>query len=309
LRRSVHSTDRAARRYYVKDHLGSIRAVVDSEAPGTGAQKVVETRDDYPFGLRMPGRSVTTGTPAVEDYTGHELDGETGMHYAGARYYMSALGRWTSVDPLANKNYRDSPYAYVVNNPMNYLDPTGRDTTGPGNRRLSQEEVIGYWTQLSNAGMNSIKGGLKAVEASRALNSLTKAGSGAAVVLTGLDIYLDPTRENVVTESSKLGGALFGGKAGIAACGFLAGGSGGTGVVSCVILVPADAVIGGAAGEKLVGDTINEWFGDYIDSALRIRLSPDDPSEESPDRSDDESDDGSDADTNDRQPDSPEDED
>jgi len=47
------------------------------------------------------------GTPAVEDDTGHELDAKanssavpTGMHYAGARYYMSALGRWTSTDPI-----------------------------------------------------------------------------------------------------------------------------------------------------------------------------------------------------------------
>jgi len=39
-----------ARRYYLKDHLGSIRAVLD----GGGAS--LETRDYYPFGLPMPGR-------------------------------------------------------------------------------------------------------------------------------------------------------------------------------------------------------------------------------------------------------------
>jgi len=41
------TTDRAARRYYVKDHLGSIRAVVDPDAAGSETDKVVETRDDY----------------------------------------------------------------------------------------------------------------------------------------------------------------------------------------------------------------------------------------------------------------------
>lgn len=65
------------RRYYLKDHLGSVRAVVD----GSGA--AVETRDYYPFGLRMPGRSTTEGTPAAEDFTGHERDAQTGWHYAG----------------------------------------------------------------------------------------------------------------------------------------------------------------------------------------------------------------------------------
>jgi len=126
------TTDRAARRYYVKDHLGSIRAVVDPDAPGTGAEKVVETRDYYPFGLRMPGRSVTEGTPAAEDYTGHELDGEanssavhTGMHYAGARYYMSALGRFGVVDPMADSYLSHSAYHYAANNPMRITDPSG----------------------------------------------------------------------------------------------------------------------------------------------------------------------------------------
>jgi len=87
----------------------------------------------------MPGRSVTTGTPAVEDYTGHELDVETGMHYAGARYYMSALGRWNGPDPLLNgspaglvkdgrlRYLSASPYNYVFNNPTNFVDPYGMD--------------------------------------------------------------------------------------------------------------------------------------------------------------------------------------
>ncbi|WP_353562788.1 RHS repeat-associated core domain-containing protein [Longimonas sp.] len=45
----------------------------------------------------MPGRTLAQGPRADEDYTGHELDAETGLHYAGARYYMSAIGRWRAV--------------------------------------------------------------------------------------------------------------------------------------------------------------------------------------------------------------------
>ena len=52
-----------------------------------------ETRDFYPMGLCMPGRSLAASSPTSEDYTGHELDDATSLHYAGARYYMSALGR------------------------------------------------------------------------------------------------------------------------------------------------------------------------------------------------------------------------
>ena len=113
----------SSRRYYLKDHLGSIRAVLD------GGGGVRETRDYYPFGLPMPGRHEKGSPPTQEDYTGHVKDGETGLHYAGARYYSAALGRWNAVDPLADKNFADSPYAYAVNNPLRYVDPTGRDTT------------------------------------------------------------------------------------------------------------------------------------------------------------------------------------
>ena len=108
------------RRYYHTGHLGSIRAVTDE-----GGQ-VVERKDYYPFGLQMPGRTLTQGPPADEDFTGHELDDETGLHYAGARYYMSALGRWGTPDPLADDFPAWSPYNYVQNNPISLLDPDGQ---------------------------------------------------------------------------------------------------------------------------------------------------------------------------------------
>jgi len=120
------------RRYYRKDHLGSVRAVV------SGGGTVTETRDYYPFGLMMHGREKTEAIGAKEDYTGHELDRETGLHYAGARYYMSALGRWTSTDPILGKQspgqllkdgklqaFSMSPYNYSFNNPANLKDATG----------------------------------------------------------------------------------------------------------------------------------------------------------------------------------------
>jgi RHS repeat-associated protein len=83
-------------------------------------------------------RGETTGTPAREDYTGHELDTQTQLHYAGARYYMTAFGRWTSREPLLNGDPRRlmkdnkrvllsmSPYNYSLNNPTNLRDPDGR---------------------------------------------------------------------------------------------------------------------------------------------------------------------------------------
>ncbi|MEM8557682.1 MAG: RHS repeat-associated core domain-containing protein, partial [Bacteroidota bacterium] len=102
---------------YRRDHLGSVRAV-QKRSDGS----VVEARDYYPFGLQMPGRVYVQGQPTREDFTGHERDDETGLHYAGARYYMAALGRFTSTDPM---NQYPSPYVYAGNNPISLVDPDG----------------------------------------------------------------------------------------------------------------------------------------------------------------------------------------
>jgi RHS repeat-associated protein len=67
--------------------------------------------------------------------TGKERDSESGLDYFGARYYGSALGRFTSPDwsaspepvPYANLNNPQSfnQYSYVGNNPVSLNDPTG----------------------------------------------------------------------------------------------------------------------------------------------------------------------------------------
>jgi uncharacterized protein RhaS with RHS repeats len=48
------------------------------------------------------------------------------LDYFGARYYLSAYGRWGSVDPLREKHAGWSPYAYVLGNPLKLVDPDGR---------------------------------------------------------------------------------------------------------------------------------------------------------------------------------------
>ncbi len=61
-------------------------------------------------------------------FNAKELDPETGLSYYGARYYQNKMGMWLSVDPLGKKYPSISPYAYVDNNPVRYIDPDGRMT-------------------------------------------------------------------------------------------------------------------------------------------------------------------------------------
>lgn len=91
----------AATFYYVTDLLGSIRAVIDG-----GGGSVDAVRSYYPFGLPLEGRYEKSSTPTREDYTGHLKDDSTDLHYAGARYYSSAFGRWLRPDPVLGRSRR-----------------------------------------------------------------------------------------------------------------------------------------------------------------------------------------------------------
>ncbi len=81
----------------------------------------------YAFG-GLFGEGVQTSNQPYK-YNGKELDRFQNLDLFdyGARHYDAALGRWFTVDPLAEKYYSISPYVYVANNPVRFIDPTGMD--------------------------------------------------------------------------------------------------------------------------------------------------------------------------------------
>ena len=103
--------------YYLADHLGSTRALVD----GTGA--VTATYDYRPYGDIL----ATSGAESTHfRFTGHERDPESGLDYMLARSYAYDVGRFLRPDPMQDKYPGLSPYAYANNNPLKYVDPDGQ---------------------------------------------------------------------------------------------------------------------------------------------------------------------------------------
>ena len=105
--------------YYLQDHLGNNRVVVKQD--GT----IEQVNHYYPFG-GLFGES-TNGDVQRFKYNGKELERMHGLDWYdyGARHLDAALGRWTTVDPMAEKYYHLSPYNYCGGNPVRFIDPNG----------------------------------------------------------------------------------------------------------------------------------------------------------------------------------------
>lgn len=105
--------------YFVQDNLGNNRVVINQSGD------VEEVNHYYPFG----GIFESSSNIQPYKYNGKELDTfkKLNWHDYGARMYDATLGRWHSVDPMAEKYYAYSPYSYCGSNPVIRIDPNGED--------------------------------------------------------------------------------------------------------------------------------------------------------------------------------------
>ena len=105
--------------YILKDHLGSASVVTDASGTILGEQRY------YPFGETR----LTTGTIYTDKlFTGQREMAGLGIYHYQARFYSPKIGRFLSADTIvpsyANPQHLNR-FAYVRNNPLRYIDPTG----------------------------------------------------------------------------------------------------------------------------------------------------------------------------------------
>ncbi len=133
------------------DHLGS---------PIMGRSMDGETlwgRHYEPYG----SQDQAPGDPASPGYTGHLEERDSGLVYAGARWYDPRIGRFMSPDPVGfsvSNPVSFNRYAYANNNPISYFDPFGleaeltRDANGKTYTFIAKErrEICGPYNRACN---------------------------------------------------------------------------------------------------------------------------------------------------------------
>jgi RHS repeat-associated protein len=123
--------------YYLGDNLGNTRVTFHTDS---GAASPTQKDDYYPFGLEI-SRGTVPNPKNEYLYNKKELQEEFAEYDYGARFYDPVVGRWNTVDPLAEVSRRWSTYNYVEDNPIRMIDPDGMSSVDEDlNQDIAQAE-------------------------------------------------------------------------------------------------------------------------------------------------------------------------
>jgi RHS repeat-associated protein len=149
---------RGEKLFELPNHLGNVLATVSDRRIQNSAGGVTvdyytadvqSANDYYPFGMSMPGRTLSLANGYRYGFNGKEKDneakGEGNQLNFGNRIYDPRLGRWLSVDPLQSKYSSLSPYNFVGNTPLQAIDPDGRLIIFVNGFRLGEYKRSLFW--------------------------------------------------------------------------------------------------------------------------------------------------------------------
>ncbi len=126
------------REYYIRDHLGNVRLTFsdlnNNGVIATPGEILQETHYD-PFGWRLEGAYINHAAPDnMYQYNEKENNTDHGLNLLdyGVRWYNPAIGRFTGVDPFADKFAWVTTYNYAENDPISNVDLWGLQAVSAG---------------------------------------------------------------------------------------------------------------------------------------------------------------------------------
>lgn len=138
-------------RYFLTDHLGSVRAVVNSGC------EVLERNDYQPFGKRWNTASLPVSDNR-DRFNGKEDQSFAGLPFSdySARMYDRERGRWLSQDPKSEDYFSSTQYGFCGNNPIRYIDPSGMAVQKTDSVQVIDIDPITVTTYRNNPLSNAV---------------------------------------------------------------------------------------------------------------------------------------------------------
>ncbi|NLJ82885.1 MAG: hypothetical protein GX330_07150 [Bacteroidales bacterium] len=132
--------------FYHGNHLSSTQLITDIN--GDVAQAVLYT----PWGSVISEYKADWMLDTIPRFlfNGKELDEESGLYYYEARYYNPNLTTFTARDPIFEKYFWISPYAYCANNPVKYVDPMGMEWEETKDKQKAEELTQNAQSQIKS---------------------------------------------------------------------------------------------------------------------------------------------------------------
>ncbi|MDR1347408.1 MAG: hypothetical protein LBJ63_03120, partial [Prevotellaceae bacterium] len=132
--------------YFITDHLGSTRVIVDNNG------EIKEQKDFYPFGKEHENSDLITSTNRW-GYNGKEkqtIKNLGWLDFSARMFANCEVPLFTTPDPLMEKYYSLSPYAFCGNNPINRIDPNGMNYDWVQNMQTDEYEWMDNVTSYEN---------------------------------------------------------------------------------------------------------------------------------------------------------------
>lgn len=141
----------STRHYRFEEKLGSLDVLTDRN--GTIVQRMSfdvwgERRNESTWGgYSQTQIAAFNSSNSRKGYTGHEHIDQANLIHMGGRVYDPRIGRFLSADPLVqapNNTQSFNRYSYVINNPMNYVDPSGYSWLGDNWRTVASVAITAF---------------------------------------------------------------------------------------------------------------------------------------------------------------------